>query len=103
MRKIVGSRWYMVDSFAVRRMVNIRWVKNVNNLRKISSIICVRISTNRLIINNRYIIRCVKVQFIKLSLQVYSTILYTCLGNKINLLNNSFTYYPQCLLMRLLI
>jgi len=110
MPNLVFSRWYMsktlsategVDSFAVRRMVNNSWVKNVNNLRKISSKSGVYISTKQYIseqINN--LIR-VQSWFIQYNIPLYSTTLYTHMNNKINLLNKSFTYYPQSLLMRL--
>ena len=93
MLKLVISRWYLVNS---------SWVKNVNNQRLISSISGVNISTKRLVLINKLITIDVQIQFSKLDLLHYSTTIYTYLNSKFNLLNKSFTYYPQSLLMSLI-
>jgi len=102
MPDLVVSRWYMVDSFAVRRMVNSSWVKNVNNLRTIGSISSVDSSTAKLLTLITGIITCSKVILNKLNLLYFYTMLYTHILEQITLLNKSFTYFPQSLLMRLL-
>ena len=111
MPNLVVSRWYMsktlsategVDSFAVRRMIYSSWVKNVNKLRKQSSKSGVILSTKQYIPKQTNKLKWVKSYFIQQSLPYYPTTLYTYLNNKFTLLNKSYTYYPQSLLMSLL-
>jgi len=78
------------------------WVKNVNNQRLISSTSGVDSSTKEGITVYKYITMGVQTLFTNLSLLHYSTTIYTYLNSKFNLLNKSFTYYPQSLLMSLL-
>jgi len=84
------------------KLVNSRWVKNVNNLRKQNSKSSVILPTEPYIFKQTDKLKWVKSWFIQQILLHYPTTLYTYLNNKINLLIKSFTYYPQSLLMRLL-
>lgn len=73
--------------------------KNVNNLRKNSSISCVHSSTGRLDQLFSLAFHCAQKLFIESHLPANSTALSTYKINKFNLLNNSFTHYPQTLLI----
>ena len=77
------------------------WVKIVNNLRKSSSKSCV--TSSPIILHKQYkcVIQIVKTYFIRLSLPQPSTIENTPKLHKINLLNKSFTHFPQDLLINL--
>ncbi len=92
MPRLVVSSWYVVNS---------RWVKNVNNLRNISGLLCVYISTTIQLIKDVGINICVQTNFFKQHLPIHSTTIYTYLTNKFNLLNKSFTYFPHNLLINL--
>jgi len=78
------------------------WVKNVNNQRLLSSTSSADSSTKESVSLYKYIIIGAQTLFTNLSLLHYSTTIYTYLNSKFNLLNKSFTYYPQSLLMSLL-
>lgn len=82
-------------------MPNIPWVKIVNNLRKSSSKSCGHSSPTTLHKQYKYVIRIVKTYFIKLSLLQPSTTKNTPNLHGINLLNKSFTRFPQDLLITL--
>lgn len=75
------------------------WVKIVNNLRKFSSISCAYSSP--IILQKQYkcVVRIVKTYFIRLSLLQPSTTENTPNLHGINLLNKSFTCFPQDLLI----
>jgi len=75
------------------------WVKNVNNLWTTSWLNCVNSSTVKLNYIYLYTNKWLKVVFIRLDLLIKYTTLYTHLIYKISLLNKSFTYYPQHLLI----
>ena len=75
------------------------WVKIVNNLRKFSSISCAYSSPITLHKQYKCVVRIVKTYFIKLSLLQPSTIENTPKLHRINLLNKSFTRFPQDLLI----
>jgi hypothetical protein len=92
MLKIVYSIWYLVYS---------SWVKIVNNPRKLGSKLCDNSSTIGLHKQYKYIIRAVKVLLAKQFLLQPSTTKNTPNLHIINLLNKSFTHYPQNLLINL--
>lgn len=77
------------------------WVKIVNNLRKSSSKSCGYSSTISLHKQYKYVIRIVKACFIGQSLLQSSTTENTRNLRVINLLNKSFTHFPQDLLINL--
>jgi len=83
------------------RLLNILWLKNVNNLRNTNSIICDYISTIYKTLLDISVIYIVKLQYKQLYLHYYSTNISTFNIYSYNLLNKSFTYYPQRLLIRL--
>jgi hypothetical protein len=76
-------------------------VKNVNNQRINSSVSCDVMSTKIINLININIFICLQTQFINLNLLNYSTVIYTGLINKLNLLYKSYTYNPQDLLIKL--
>lgn len=90
---LVNSRWYIVVS---------RWVKYVNNLRIITSINSVNISTKNQLFIHSYITKWVQAQLNKLSKHYFSPIIFTYPSYKINLLNKTFTHNPQGLLLKLI-
>ena len=75
------------------------WVKNVNKLWIVGVLNCVNSSTIKLGLVCLYNLKWLKMVFIRLSLLFQYTTLYTHLISKFNLLNKSFTYFPQHLLM----
>jgi len=93
MRKLVVGKWYLVNKL---------WVKNVNNLRKTSTTSSAYSSTERLPSLQTYTTNGLQVLYRELDVLHYSTTIYTYLICKFTLLNKSFTYYPQSLLMSLL-
>ena len=78
------------------------WVKNVNKLGFISGDSCVLQSTRTNTFQNDTFLGWVKVLIYQLILPTTSTHFYTYSPNKFNLLNKSFTYFPQNLLINLL-
>lgn len=77
------------------------WVKNVNNLRKQKGKSCVYSSPTTLQKHYKYVVRIVKVVLTKQPLLQPSTAEHTPNQHGINLLNKSFTYFPQSLLINL--
>jgi hypothetical protein len=77
------------------------WVKIVNNLRKLDRTTHSYSSPISLHKQYKYVIRIVKVCFIRQSLPQPSTTENTPNLHIINLLNKSFTYFPQDLLINL--
>jgi len=78
------------------------WVKNVNKLLNISGVNSVNSSTQNQQDNISSQINWVKLVFIRRSVQSIYTTISTYIFTFSNLLNKSFTYYPQSLLMRLI-
>lgn len=76
------------------------WVKIVNNLRMTRCISCGRSSTIRLAWLYKNITHCVKIAFMNPHLPQSSTTINTPKLSTSNLLNKSFTYFPQDLLIR---
>lgn len=92
MPKLVVGMWYVVNS---------RWVKIVNKLRRISGISCDNSSIVILHKQYKYVIRMVQIILTKQSLPQPSTVENTPKTIKFNLLNKSFTHFPQDLLITL--
>lgn len=76
------------------------WVKNVDTLRKLTSKSSGNPSTNSYISIYNKQTKWVQTLFIQCTLPHSSTTPYTYIISKFNLLNKSFTYYPQSLLIR---
>ncbi len=74
-------------------------VNNVNNLLIAGGINSVSVSTKNQIQPITFTQQCAQNQFIHPTLQPFSTIIYTGVNIIFNLLNKSFTYFPQLLLM----
>ena len=77
-------------------------VKIVNKLRRLGSLISDNTYTTNHTPQHIYTKFSVQTIFNKPTTPHYSTYLYTYLNSKFNLLNKSFTHYPQSLLMRLI-
>jgi len=92
MPSFVVGIWYVVNS---------RWLKSVNNLRKLGSTTSDHSSPISLHKQYKYVIRIVKVCATKQFLPQPSTTKNTPDLRGINLLNKSFTHYPQDLLINL--
>ena len=75
------------------------WAKNVNNLLKLGWVKGVNSSTNYLHQLTLVITKRAQVGLTNIYFQPSSTNLYTYLNSIFNLLNKSFTHYPQPLLM----
>jgi len=84
------------------KSINITWLKYVHNQRTNNGISIVYLSTvasiNNIIIN----LWCINTYFIQPIRTTYTTLLSTTNNLINNLLNKSFTYNPQYLLMSLL-
>jgi len=93
MRKLVVSSWYIVNK---------NWVKYVNNLRIIVSITGEYVSTKKPTLTQKHTIRWVQMQLNKLNYPHFSSIIFTHMNHKINLLNKTFTHNPQYLLLKLI-
>jgi hypothetical protein len=76
------------------------WVNNVNNRRLNSCITCVYISTARIVINLIKKISSAQLNVIHCIINYISTTQSTYILTLTNLLNKSFTYYPQYLLLK---
>jgi hypothetical protein len=79
-----------------------RWVKDVNKYRKTSSTSCDNSSTKPKRKQNSFMKSCVETIFLNQTLPHYSTTKNTTKTLKFNLLNKSFTYFPQYLLINLI-
>lgn len=77
-------------------------VKYVNNQRIINSISSGNISTNQLRLAYQYTTTWLQSLFINQTVPYSSPTLSTNKNTKTNLLNKSFTHYPQHLLLRLI-
>ena len=92
MPKLVVGNWCVVNS---------RWVKIVNNLRKSWRIQCAYSSTNN--VHKRYtnVVQCLNYRLIDPHLPRSSTAESTSKNAKTHLMNKSFTHFPQDLLINL--
>jgi hypothetical protein len=78
------------------------WVKKVNKHRKTSSKSCEYSSTKLSHKQINIMKSCVETVFLNQTLPHYSTTKSTPKTHKFNLLNKSFTYFPQYLLINLI-
>jgi hypothetical protein len=90
MLKLVINSWYVI---------NIRWVKNVNKLRKQGCVSCVNLSTKNYHNQNKPIPSCVELILNNPHLLHYSTTKNTPKLLKSNLLDKTFTHFPHHLLI----
>lgn len=78
------------------------WVKYVNNRRILVSITSGHIVTENIKSTYKTISTWLQRQFINLNIPYFSSVLSTHINLIYNLLNKSFTYYPQHLLIELI-
>lgn len=93
MLNLVVNKWYLVNS---------GWVNNVNNLRLNGCISSDNLSTVKQVLIHKQFNKLVQLRLIRLTILYYSTNISTYLNYKFKLLNKSFTYYPQHLLINLI-
>jgi|GEM_PF-799257 len=91
MCRVVCGRWYIAGSSLVKKVNNLCFVGVVDDY----------ISTNNPTKVDMFRHIPPKTNLTNHDLPCYHTPLYTPKTNKPNLLNNSFTHYPQSLLIRL--
>jgi hypothetical protein len=82
-----------------RLSIPLAWVKLVNNLSKLEGLNRGNSSTNYVSEAIQGTSSRVQTGLTNNFIQTTSTMIYTCLNSKINLLNKTFTHYPQHLLI----
>jgi hypothetical protein len=98
MFKLMNSSWYMVGG--IENLLNKLWVKNVNNVRKLSSKNGVYSSTVISFLLNTGIGLVEKVAFIHQTFNRFLYLLSTQIFYSNNLLMTGYTHNPQALLIR---